>query len=139
MHVSAGIAIYYNNKILLAHPSKTTIAGTWSVPKGKLENNETFLEAAIREIKEEVGITINPNIIKDDARIFNYTSKKGYIFKKAYIFTLHIESLKEIGLETEILPFNNLQHSEVDMAMFFDKYSAKDYIFWRYRALLDKI
>ena len=139
MHISAGIAIYYNNKILLAHPSKTSIIGTWAVPKGKIEESETPLEAAIREVKEEVGITINPDMIKTDDRIFNYVSKNGYIFKKAHIFTLYIDSLDEIGLSSEIIPFNQLQRSEVDMALFFDKYVAKDYIFWRYRALLDKI
>jgi len=139
MDVSAGIAIYYKNKILLIHPTKTPIFGTWSVPKGKIEKDESLLDAAIRETNEEVGIIIKPEMIKSDARIFNYTTKKGYIFKKAYIYTLRINSLKEIGLKEEVLPSNNLQKSEVDMALFFDKYSAKDYIFWRYRLLLDKI
>jgi len=139
MHISAGVAIYYKNKILLAHPSRTSIIGTWSVPKGKIEENETELDAAIRELEEEVGIKLNPTIITSEPRIFNYTSKKGYIFKKAYIFTLYVTSLDEIGLSSEILQFNQLQRSEVDMAAFFDKHVAKDYIFWRYRALLDKI
>jgi len=139
MHISAGIAIYYNNKILLAHPSKSSVIGTWSVPKGKIEENETELDAAIRELEEEVGIKLDSNIITSEPRIFNYTSKNGYIFKKAYIFTLHINSLSELGLTSEIILFNQLQRSEVDMALFFDKNTAKDYIFWRYRALLDKI
>lgn len=33
----------------------------WGFPKGHLENDETFKQAAIREIKEEVGIDVNIN------------------------------------------------------------------------------
>ena len=30
----------------------------WSLPKGKLDKGETFLEAALREVKEETGFTV---------------------------------------------------------------------------------
>ena len=139
MIISAGIAIYYNNKILLIHPSKTKLTGTWSVPKGKVEDGESLLETAIRETKEEVGINIHKDIISDKPRLFNYTSRNGHVFKKSYIFTANIISLDEIGLDSEMILMSNLQTSEVDMALFFDKYHAKDYIFWRYRPLLSKI
>lgn len=33
----------------------------WGFPKGHLENDETFKQAAIREIKEEVGIDVSVN------------------------------------------------------------------------------
>ena len=33
----------------------------WGFPKGHLENDETFKQAAIREIKEEVGIDVSIN------------------------------------------------------------------------------
>lgn len=32
----------------------------WGVPKGCLEDNETFLEGALREIREETGLCLEP-------------------------------------------------------------------------------
>lgn len=65
----------------------------WSFTGGKVEKGETYLEAAIREFKEEVGVSIkNPEVLK----LFFYLRKKnsrvaiyyGYVsdpdkFKKA--------------------------------------------------------
>lgn len=139
MRISAGVAIYYKDKILLIHPIKTPMHGTWSVPKGEIEKGETPLEAALRETHEEVGIHLDPDSIVNEPRIFNYTNKKNITFKKVYLFTLCIESLSELNLDTEMVPQKNLQKSEVDMAMFFTKNNAKDYMFWRFRPLLDKM
>jgi len=38
--------------------------GTWDLPKGKLEKDENFKIAAIREVKEECGLDSNLEIIK---------------------------------------------------------------------------
>lgn len=45
------------NKILLLHRNKNDIT-QWELPGGKVENNETAEAAAIREIEEELGITV---------------------------------------------------------------------------------
>lgn len=139
MRISAGIAIYYDNKILLIHPSKNPMFGTWSVPKGAIENGETPLEAALRETKEEVGIELDPAVITTEPILFKYTNKKNVTFKKVYVFSLHVKSLSELGLDNEMVPLNQLQRKEVDMAYFFTKTNAKDYMFWRFIPLLDEI
>jgi len=67
-----GVILERDGKILLGmrHPdpdkadSAFRSAGEWSLPGGKLEWGETIEDGAIRETKEETGITIkNPQVI----------------------------------------------------------------------------
>lgn len=64
---SAGILVYRRThnqiEVLLTHFGgplwKKKDQGAWSIPKGKVENEEKEFEAALRELKEETGITID--------------------------------------------------------------------------------
>ncbi|MBI2032553.1 MAG: NUDIX domain-containing protein [Candidatus Levybacteria bacterium] len=67
-----GVILIKRGKILLGkrHPdpdkadSAFRSSGEWCLPGGKLDYGETFEEGAIREVKEETGITIkNPQVI----------------------------------------------------------------------------
>lgn len=50
------IIINNNDKVLLVLQRKSKC---WSFPKGYVENNETEIETALREVKEETGIDVN--------------------------------------------------------------------------------
>lgn len=47
-----------DNKILMVQENKESKKGKWNMPAGKLEDNESIIDAAIREIKEETNINI---------------------------------------------------------------------------------
>ena len=48
--------IFKNNKILLIRRENEPYLNRWCFPGGKIENNETYIDATIREVKEEIGI-----------------------------------------------------------------------------------
>ena len=58
-------------EILVVHRPKYD---DWSLPKGKLDRGETYLRAAIREVREETGFTceIGPELVRS-----HYTDGKG--------------------------------------------------------------
>lgn len=56
--------------------------GIWDLPKGKVESNESYKEAAIREVCEETGIT-SVQIVGDLPNTFHiYRRKKKWYLKK---------------------------------------------------------
>lgn len=63
--ISSGILIYriLEGKLilLLVHPGgpffKNKDDGSWGIPKGEVHNGEDFLSCAIREVKEEIGVS----------------------------------------------------------------------------------
>jgi 8-oxo-dGTP diphosphatase len=66
-YLSACMASYVvlqdaSGKVFLMRRTNTNWCnGYYNVPAGKVARHETFLEAAIREAKEEAGIDIEPN------------------------------------------------------------------------------
>lgn len=72
MKKSAGILAYKiadkETEIFLVHPGgpfwKNKDLGAWSIPKGEFTEEEDALDAAIREFKEETGITISGSFIE---------------------------------------------------------------------------
>lgn len=58
---TAGLIVIRNNKLLLAY-SKNKQA--WYLPGGKVDKGENPLTALQREIKEELNLTLNPELLK---------------------------------------------------------------------------
>ena len=66
-----------NKELLIAHPTNHS-PNFWSIPKGKVEENETSLEGAFRETYEETNLSL---VGSNEFRIFpmepvNYRHKK---------------------------------------------------------------
>ncbi len=59
MHVMAGVMHDAEGRVLLAQrPPGKHLAGMWEFPGGKLEHDEAPLAGLVRELREELGITL---------------------------------------------------------------------------------
>lgn len=68
--ICAGVCVIVKNKILINQSYNLF----WGIPKGIVENNETLLDCALRELKEETSIKIDrTNIAK---YVFSFKYKK---------------------------------------------------------------
>ncbi|MDV3293167.1 MAG: NUDIX domain-containing protein [Nitrososphaerales archaeon] len=56
--VGAGILVHRKGRILLVKRGEEPDRGMWSFPGGMVELGETTEEAAVREVREEVGLTV---------------------------------------------------------------------------------
>lgn len=60
MFTTCGVLITDGNNLLICHP---THGSKWDIPKGKRDDHETLVEAAIRELKEETGLVVQPDVL----------------------------------------------------------------------------
>jgi predicted NUDIX family NTP pyrophosphohydrolase len=69
---SAGILLFRRTtgivQFLLAHPGgpfwSKKDQGSWSIPKGLCQEGETAIDAARRELQEEIGLTIRDDLVE---------------------------------------------------------------------------
>jgi 8-oxo-dGTP pyrophosphatase MutT (NUDIX family) len=94
---SCGALVYYKNgdrlQILIL---KHRLGGQWSFPKGHMENDETEVETALREVNEETGLTITlldgfremvsyfpkPGVSKDVVYFLGFTDDSTTVMKE---------------------------------------------------------
>ena len=127
--LSAGLVIIQDGKILLAHPTNAGWMGTFSIPKGHVEEGEELIDAAIRETSEEVGIDIDKKDVVSGPHLADYTDKRGKLFKRVYFYVVNpSQKIKKSDLK--------LQKDEVDWAGFMSEDDAKKRILGRLHAVL---
>ena len=109
---SAGIVLFKNDSgknefLLLNYPQ-----GHWDFVKGKVEQNETERETALRETKEETGIT-NIEFLDgfEESVEYNFRFKKEDIHKKVIFFLAKTDE-KNIELSHEHNDYLWLEYSD---------------------------
>ena len=76
-------------------------SGHWDFPKGNIETNETEMQAAIRELKEETDITIFRVIPNFRYTLgYKYTKKSKLISKQVILF-LASTKVKKVKISNE--------------------------------------
>ncbi|MDE6742983.1 MAG: NUDIX hydrolase [Lachnospiraceae bacterium] len=69
--VSCGGIVIHKGKILLLYKSFRNRYEGWVLPKGTVEEGEEYVETALREVREEAGVT---------AELIQYIGKSEYTF-----------------------------------------------------------
>ena len=133
--VSAGILLFRRParaglEVFLVHPGGPLFvkkdAGHWSIPKGEIEHGEDLLAAAVRELAEEVGLSIDPS---GALALGSIVQKSG---KVVHAWAIEVDAGLEIVVrsntfEMEWPPRSGLRQRfpEVDRGAFFSTDEAK--------------
>jgi predicted NUDIX family NTP pyrophosphohydrolase len=144
---SAGLLMYRTRdeqlQVLLAHPGGPIFAkkdeGHWSIPKGEIKSGEDLLAAAIREFKEETGITPHGGFIELGA-----IKQKGGKIVHAWAFRGDLDAsqpLQSNTFELEWPPGSGRTQSfpEIDRAGFFSIPEARKKLKETQHPFLDRL
>lgn len=132
---SAGILFYRlangMPEVLLVHPGGpfwvNKDSGAWSVPKGEFEAGEEPLAAAIREVKEELGIEVSGDFVE----LAPARQKSGkIIYTWALQRDVDVSNITSNTFELEWPPKSGkmILVPEVDKAAWFSLQEARDKI-----------
>lgn len=74
--ISCGGVVFFEGKILILYKNLNNRYKGWVLPKGTVEEGETFEETALREVKEETGV--EAKLIKFiDSSFYSFFVKEG--------------------------------------------------------------
>ena len=115
----AGVAIIYQNKILLVHPTNASWQKpTLGIPKGKVEDGEDVLTASLRELKEETGISLDASVLYNEPYVTDIYDNRGNVKKQLIYFVCNINNLNALHMDRLTVDRSRLQIKEVDWAGF---------------------
>ena len=87
MIISAGLfLIKKDHTLLVCHPTKTKKT-VWSIPKGKVEDGEHYISAAIRETYEESNVNVSNWSIMHNLTPVKYPNGKKVLYGYALFET----------------------------------------------------
>lgn len=85
-HIGVGIIERANNQVLIAlRPNDAMLGGLWEFPGGKQEPDEDIQATVVRELKEELGVTVE---IKQDFLKLKHTYSHFSITLHAFLCSL---------------------------------------------------
>jgi predicted NUDIX family NTP pyrophosphohydrolase len=129
--------------VLLVHPGgpfwQKRDAGAWQIPKGKIDDGEELLAAALREFREELGVTLAGDGARPLTRIRQAAGK--WVDTFAIEGDLDADAIISETFEMEWPPKSGRIQSypEVDRACWFLLYEARDKMLESQIPLLDEL
>ncbi len=115
-------------EFLLIFNKKGNAKGHWGFPKGHMENKETEIQTAMREVFEETGL--KPEFIKGFKVITNYSPVRG--INKDAIYFLAKSTDEQVVIQTsELADYRWCSYEDAQNLITFDKrhlVKAKEFI-----------
>lgn len=133
MKISAGLVIIQDNKILLVHPTGAKWVQQYSIPKGEIDGDEDYLQTAIRETYEEIGVEIDKKEIDKTQHKVEYRTKTGKCYKTVYYYVVRLT--RKIDVKKDLQP----QLDEVDWIGFLNKEEALKKILQKQQLILNHL
>jgi ADP-ribose pyrophosphatase YjhB (NUDIX family) len=112
----------FTNKTKLCNLIKNSSCGEliWDLPKGRPDKNESILDTAIRETREEIGLTLADYKLTFDKPItYNYVE-----YGVNYVMKFFLAEYIKKDLSTPFI-FKNIDTKEVDMVKWWGKESIQ--------------
>ncbi|MCM3782012.1 NUDIX domain-containing protein [Neobacillus mesonae] len=123
------------HKVLLLERASSVLSGIWCYIGGAIEEGETAWEAAIREIREETGITTVSLFTSNKFDQF-YSAKENYIYI-APVFVGYVDDDQDVILNNEHSKYEWLTFNEAiervtlpgndEVLEFIEKHFASNY------------
>ena len=116
---SAGAVLFYGNSaereyLILHYPS-----GPWDFPKGNIEPDETIMQTARREVREETGIGEIDFRDGFEKKIEYYYRRDGQMVHKLVVFLLAGSKSRDVKISFEHEGFIWLHYPEAIMKLTF--------------------
>ena len=105
----SGIIVKANNKVLLCKRNNDgSLPGEWSIPGGKLEDNETPIDGAVREFYEETNLKVN-SPLNLCGMLKRYTRDGKNVKGLMYTFLMEVDKEMNPDLENA---YDGSEHTE---------------------------
>ncbi len=135
--VSVGFKVTLGDKVLLVHPTGAPWQGSYSLPKGLVEGDEEWVDRALTEVKEEVGLDLRnmaTGLKPRDVKLVECRDDAGKLLKTIAYWEVPLDDWIGVsggsrdddpGFQVpEEIPRAQLQLAEVDWAGFLPREEA---------------
>lgn len=82
--ISCGVIITDGVHLVLGH---VTNGQFFDIPKGRQDKGENYLQTAVRELREETGLVVDPTALVP-LRVYEYKPKKSLMLYVWYVSTM---------------------------------------------------
>ena len=86
-------------------------SGQWALPGGRVDKNETFIAAALRELEEEVNIKVEDEAVL--GTLDDYVTRSGYVITPIVIFA-DLKKNQIVGNPSEVASVHFFSFTELN-------------------------